>query len=449
MVDRDSGYDGEHTARPASVPGTAAPGVVLLSQADRAILALEGPAIAGHTCKVIRLGPPAVSVAALAAAVAARLALAPSLTWRLAGPVEAPHWAPDPTFDLHAHIGSASPAPAESSRGAGASSEILGEGELCREVARLFTQRLDRDHPLWRMDLIGPLADGDTVIVWKVHHAFADGATLMHLADEVLWDPSPEHRPDPTRAGPATASRRHHHAEVIWRELLPGLRPSPFDAPIGHQRAVAFATTSLSSLHDAAHALAGATVNDAVLAVLAGALRRWLEHRHGQLRDIRVKVPVSLHHGDRPQGNDDSYFCLPLPVGEPDPRRRLTAIQAATTLRKTQHDAQELDELLARLGRASPGLRRWTQRWQSSPRTFAVNVSNVPGPRQPVTVAGAPVRSMHSLAELAPRHALRVAVVSLADTLCYGLLADPDVIDDLDVLATTIEQEATALTTAR
>jgi diacylglycerol O-acyltransferase len=448
MTDRDPGSV-EPAAGLGSVPSIAASAVVSLSQADRAILALEGPTIAGHTCKVIRLGPPALSVAGLVATVAARLARAPSLTWRLAGPVEAPYWEPDPTFDLHAHIGSAASERADSDRGVGAIPGVVDERELRREVARLFAQRLDRDRPLWRMDLIGPLADGDSVIVWKVHHAFADGSTLMRLAQDVLWDPLPDHEPPHARPTSGAASWRHHHAEVIWRELFPGLRPSPFDARIGYQRAVAFASTSLSGLHDAAHSLAAATVNDAVLAVLAGALRRWLEHRHGPLRDVRVKVPVSLHHGDRPQGNDDSYFCVPLPVGEPDLRRRLTAIQAGTALRKTQHDAQELDELLARLGRAGPGLRRWAQRLETSPRTFALNISNVRGPRLPVAVGGIPVRSLHSLVELAPRHALRVAVVSLADTLCFGLLADPDVIDDLAVLASAVEQEATALTTAR
>src|SRR5262249_28142634 len=135
----------------------------------------------------------------------------------------------------------------------------------------------------------------------------------------------------------------------------------------------------------------------------------------------------------------------PLPVGEPDPRRRLQAIQAATAMRKTQHDAEELDELLTRLSQAAPGLRRWAQRLQISPRTFALNVSNVPGPRRPVRALGARVRGSPSRGEPAPRHALRVAVVSVADTLCYGLLADPDVLADLDVLAAAIEEEAAAL----
>jgi diacylglycerol O-acyltransferase len=411
-----------------SAAGSAA---VPLSPADRAILAMEGPTIAGHTCKVIRVGTPAPSVAALTAAVAARLPLAPALTWKLAGPPDAACWRADPAVDPQAHITQV------------ACDSRLDDASLGPEVARLFRQRLDRARPLWRIDVIGPLAGGDTVLVWKVHHALADGTTLMALARDVLWDPH-LHGPAAARR-PDAPAQRHHHAAVIRRELFPGLRTSPFDARIGYQRAAAFATTPLSSLHAAARCLAGATVNDAVLAVIAGALRRWLHHRHGALRDVRVKVPVSLHHEGQPQGNSDSYFCLPLPVGEPDPRRRLQAIQAATAMRKTHHDAQELDELFTRLSRAAPGLRRWAQRLQVSPRTFALNVSNVPGPRHPVSVLTAPVRSMHSLVELAPRHALRVAVVSVADTLCYGLLADPDVIADLDVLAAAIDEEAATL----
>jgi Wax ester synthase/diacylglycerol acyltransferase catalytic domain len=77
---------------------------VPLSAADRAILAMEGPTIAGHTCKVIRVGTPAPSVAALAAAVAARLPLVPALTWKLAGPLDAACWRADPAVDLQAHI---------------------------------------------------------------------------------------------------------------------------------------------------------------------------------------------------------------------------------------------------------------------------------------------------------------------------------------------------------
>ena len=170
-----------------------------LSLADRAILAMEGPTIAGHTCKVIRVGTPAPSAAALAAAVAARLPLAPALTWTLAGPPDAACWRADPAVDLQAHIAQV------------ACDSRPDDAALGREVARLFSQRLDRARPLWRIDVIGPLAGGDTVLVWKVHHALADGTTLMALARDVLFDPhlhGPAARSPPGRPGPAPPPRR-------------------------------------------------------------------------------------------------------------------------------------------------------------------------------------------------------------------------------------------------
>jgi diacylglycerol O-acyltransferase len=306
---------------PETAGDTAGSAPVPLSHADRAILTLEGPTIAGHICKVIRIGPPAPPLTTLIDAIAARLPLAPALTWRLTGPPEAACWRPDPTFDLHAHITHL------------ACVSPLDDAALHGEVARLFRQRLDRDRPLWRIDLVGPLVDGDMALVWKVHHALADGTTLMALARDVLWDPHPDAPSPGRRPHPDPLTRCHHHAGMIHRELLPGLHSSPFDGHVGHQRTVAFATIPLGSLHDAAHSLAGATVNDAVLAVIAGALSRWLQHCHGALRDVRVKVPVSLHDEGQPQGNSDSYFCLPLPVGEPDPRKRLQTIRAATAMR--------------------------------------------------------------------------------------------------------------------
>ena len=160
---------------PAGLRGTEGSATVPLNSEDRAILALEGPTIAGHTCKVIRLGPPAPSPAALSEAIAARLSLAPSLTWRLGGSAEAPYWQPDPAFDVHAHIGLAPLAAATAKRPDDPTAGNPDEVALRREVAGLFLQRLDRARPLWRIDLVGPLANGDTVLVWKVHHALAGG----------------------------------------------------------------------------------------------------------------------------------------------------------------------------------------------------------------------------------------------------------------------------------
>jgi hypothetical protein len=416
---------------------------VPLTAEDRAILELEGPTVVGHTCKVVRLGPGAPTVADLREAVERRLGDAPRLTWRLDGPSTDSEWCADTTFDIRAHI-----------CGSTATSELDGTA-LGGEVARLFEQHLDRRRPLWRMDLVGPLVGGGTALVWRLHHALADGTTAMRLARAVLWDRLPD-QPHAVRTFvPAhhaqssdDARRRHHLAGFLEREFIPSLRRSPFDVPIGPDREIAFAMTSLPQLRTAARSLAGATVNDAVLAVMAGALRAWMLHRHGPIHSVRVKVPVSLQNESEPTGNRDSYFCVSLPLDEPDPRARLAAVRSETALRKSCHDAQEMSELLDRLGRVSPRLRRWCSELQGAPRAFALNISNVPGPRLDVTVLGAPVEAIHSIAEVGERHALRAAVVSVADRLCFGLCADRGVIGDLDVLAGAIEHEAAAVIAA-
>ena len=151
---------------------------VPLTAEDRAILALESPTIVGHVAKVIRLGSPAPNAAQLRALVARRLPSAPRLTWRLDGPTTAPVWRPG-EVDLAAHIDEVvAPQP-------------LDAGRLRGEVARMFRERLDRSRPLWRMDLVGPLADGATALVWRIHHALADGTAAMRFAAELLWDAAP------------------------------------------------------------------------------------------------------------------------------------------------------------------------------------------------------------------------------------------------------------------
>jgi WS/DGAT/MGAT family acyltransferase len=214
---------------------------------------------------------------------------------------------------------------------------------------------------------------------------------------------------------------------------------------------VAFTTTGLDRLRRVAGAADGATVNDAVLAVVAGGLRRWLEAHHGHLGTVRVKVPVSLHSppltpgdGGSEPGNRDSFFCLDLPLGSADPLERLAVIRSATRVRKQGHDAQHLDELMHGLAH-TPRLSRFADRILAHPRSFALNVSNVPGPRRPVQVLGVPVRALYSLAEIGEHHALRVAVVSLADSLNFGLVADPTLLNDVDQLATDMQAEAAAL----
>ncbi len=320
-------------------------------------------------------------------------------------------------------------------------------------MARLFEERLDRERPLWHMN-VGRLDDGGAVLIWRIHHALADGTAAMHFARELLWD-DPAQLPGPVRAGagrdqahPDDERRRRHLIAMIEREFAESARRSPFDGKIGTTRRIALASVELAPLHDAAKKLAGATLNDAVLAIVAGSLRHWLEAHHGSLRGVRVRVPVSLHHEGDAVANLDSFFSLQLPLTVADPVERLRAVHAATAARKAAHDATELREFLDGIGGVSPRMRSLADRIEASPRSFALSVSNVPGPRVPVSVLGAPVESIHSIAEIGERHALRVAVVSLAGSLNFGLCADPAIVDDLGAMAAGIEAEAEALVRA-
>jgi diacylglycerol O-acyltransferase len=408
---------------------------IVLTDEDRAILALETGTVAGHTCKVVLIGPGAPSAKQLAAAVEPRLPAVPALTRRLAGSARQPVWVDDDRFDIGAHVAAANVDPCD-------------DGALRTEVARLFAERLDRSRPLWHIDVV-PRPGGRAALVWRVHHALADGTVAMHFADAVLWDDDRE-APAAHRAAPAAhdAGRHVRLAAFVRHEVELSPRPSPFDGTIGHQREVAFAAAPLRALHDAARRLADATVNDAVLTAVAGGLREWIQHHHGRLGRVRVKVPVSLHHPGDGEGNRDSFFTLELPLGEADAVDRLAAVRAATAERKACHDAETLDVLMRDLARVSPRLEHFCRRLEASPRTFALNVSNVPGPPGQVSVLGAPVEAVYSLAEIGERHALRVAVVSLGGQLNFGFCSDPAIVSDLDLLAHGVEAEANALLAA-
>jgi hypothetical protein len=415
-----------------------------LSPEDRSILALENDTVAGHACKVVMLRRE-LDVQALRGSIAARLHRAPRLSVRLQEVDGEPCWVPDPRLEIRAHV--------TTREDAGG----CDEAALRSEVARLFEQRLDRSRPLWRIDVIPRLAGGGSALVWRIHHALADGSTALRIADAVLWDDDQDAagaRSRPPGSGPAGAAPGHGlgRVRVAAREAPQPWRRSPFDGHIGARRTVAFAGAELEGLRRVARATDGATVNDAVLAVVAGGLRRWLEARHGHLGAVRVKVPVSLHEpapaGDGADpGNRDSFFCLELPVDLADPVERLDAIRRATRVRKEGHDAEQLDTLMRELARIPP-LRRFAERALAHSRSFALNVSNIRGPRQAVHVLGVPVDELYSLAEIREHHALRVAVVSLAGRLYFGLSADPTLVDDVHELAGEMQAEADALAAA-
>lgn len=409
---------------------------IALQDADRAILALECPTVVGHTCKIIKLSPGGITVEALRARVGSALAAVPVLTHRLGGAPETPEWVRDARFDLNRHVVAA---PVDSALDANGLRALAGA---------LFAQHLDRARPLWQMT-VAPLTDGGSAVIWRLHHALADGTTMMRWARMLLWDD-----PDSFPASPAAAAaqqhqedqerRRRHLAGFVSREYARSPHASPFDGVVGTQREVGFASVSLGALKTAAHQLAGATLNDALLTVIGGGVRAYIEARHGVLADIRVRVPVSLHHENDLAANRDSFFSLSLPLHVADPAERLKIVKAETAARKRAHDAQVEAELLEELARVK-SMQHLVQRLNSSPRRFAVCVSNVPGPRRPVSIGGVAVQALMSLAEIGRRHGLRVTAVSLDDALSIGFCADPTLVPDVQEMADAAEAEALRL----
>ncbi len=403
-----------------------------LSPADEAILRVEGELLVGHTCKVIALATPAPSLQQLRERLAERIAAVPPLAMRLATSSQRAAWVRAPGFD-----------PGEQMVEVGAGAE-LSPVELRAEVARLFAERLDRERPLWRIDL-ARLEGGGAALIWRIHHALADGTTAMRFARTLLWD---EHADAPSLAASRAAQaaderrRRAHQARFFAREFARAR--SPLDGRIGMRRAVAFASVPMHALHDAARGLAGATLNDALISVVGGGLREWIEKHHGRLETIRVKVPVSLHHEGEDAANVDSFFIVDVPLAEADPVRRLSIVREGTARRKADHDAESMDRLLGDLRGASPRLAGLCEQIERSARAFALNVSNVPGPREPVSVLGVNVVSMHSIAEIARHHLVRVAALSMGDTLYLGFCADAEVIGDVDEIAAATERQALA-----
>ena len=439
-----------------------------LSREDARILGLESGNVRGHTVKVF-LVEGRHDVDAVRRHVAARLGAEPRLRQRLAPTplgLAPPAWVDDPSFDLIWHV-RARPF----------------EGDLRRLVAELMVEALDRRRPLWRMDVASPVEGDRTAIVWRVHHCMADGGTVMRMATRLFLDSEPNPQPPPaTEWRPAAnpppralfsagaRERVHGLAEarrsavspdpwlerwrglarlprMVRRELAPSGASSPLDAMAGPRRKVEFVSAELAALKRVEHAAPErVTINDVVLTAVAGGLRRWLVHHGASLDGLRVKVPVSLHHGgEGGLANRDRFMFITLPLELGDPHERLLAVGRQTRVRKADRDAQTLDTLLRDLARLSAPLERRAERWLMSPRVFTLTVSNVRGPDAPVWVMGARLQALHSLAEIADRHALRVAVVSAAGRVSFGLCADADAVNRLELVSQGLEAEIEAL----
>lgn len=447
-----------------------------LSPLDASFLFAEHDGAAMHVGGVMTFRPPdGFDVDDLVALIGRRLSLVPRYRQKVRdvpGHLGLPVWVDDPDFELDFHV-----------RRAAISAP--GTEQVLRElVGRILSRHLDRSRPLWEIYLVEGLADGRLAVITKTHHAMVDGLASMDVG-AVLLDltPVPRDTPDdewaPARepwavelaASAVLDSLRRpqlawditgrilgdvrHAASTLGRTVDAGLhtgrsaartRPvHPLNAATGAQRRYGTAHTSLAE-HRAVRKAHGGTVNDVVLAVVAGGLRRWMISRGEPLThdaSVRALVPVSVRAragGNSSPGNMISAYFVDLPVAEEDPVARLSAVRGAMESHKRGGRAVGAARLIGLVGLAPPLLHNLGARLasQHSSRLYNVLVTNVPGPPRPLYAAGARMLDMFPVVPLAGGQAVAIGVTSYDGAMHYGLTADRDAMPDVDVLATAL-----------
>jgi diacylglycerol O-acyltransferase len=414
--------------------------------------------------------------------VRSRLHLVPRFRQKLAfPPAEAgrPFWVDDPNFNLSYHVRhSALPAPGS-------------EEQLRNITGRLFSQQLDRSKPLWELWLVQGLEKNRFALVNKTHHALVDGVAGVDIST-VLFDlkPVPEPlepesewvpRPVPSKAtlaaegarelavfpwklagrmasaalNPRTAVKKAVDAaeglgEVAWAFTDPA-PDVPLNTEIGSHRRFIWTRAQLEDFKRIKDALGG-TVNDVVLTVVSGALRRWLKARGIKTEglELRALVPVSIRaEDDQGQlGNRIAAMRGPLPVYVEDPVQRLQIVRAAMDGLKQSKQALGAEVISRFNDFAPPTLLAQAARINFSTRLFNLLVTNVPGPQLPLYVLGRELQDAFPVAFLPERHALAIAIMSYNGALDFGLLSDYDSMEDVDLIATGISDSVTELLSA-
>ncbi|MER5748517.1 wax ester/triacylglycerol synthase family O-acyltransferase [Streptomyces sp. NPDC002088] len=340
------------------------------------------------------------------------------------------------------------------------------------DAGRLMERPLERGRPPWEAHVL-PGEDGVSfAVLFKFHHALADGLRALTLAAAVL-DPMdmPAPRPRPTEPPPRGLLPDVRKLPELLRGALSdagraldigasvavstlGMRPVPaLTAESTGTRRTAGVVLDLDDVHRVRKAVGG-TVNDVLIAVVAGALRRWLDERGDGSDGVapRALIPVSRRRPRtaHPQGNRLSGYLIRLPVGDPDPLRRLGTVRAAMDRNKDAGPqrgagavallADHVPALGHRLG--GPLVSQAARLW------FDILVTSVPLPSLGLKLGGNPITAVYPLAPLARGQSLAVAVSTYRGRVHYGLVADAKAVPDLDRFARALSEEVETLITA-
>ncbi|HEY0343452.1 MAG TPA: wax ester/triacylglycerol synthase family O-acyltransferase [Solirubrobacteraceae bacterium] len=476
-----------------------------LTSLDSQFLALETPRQSGHIASVAILDTSttpsgSLTLGDIQALIADRLPLLPPLRWRLLEVplgLDYPYWVDDVDFDLDFHVRElALPDPGS-------------DAQLAEQVARIVSRPLDRAKPLWELYLISGLESGHTAMLTKIHHSVIDGMSgaeimglLLDLTPEVRAIDIPARWGDdelvpgalgmlargvlgaaryPLRAlralpstipnleetqlraipGAATVGRLANRAQRLLtrgeapfelQERLVAPRTS-FNGRVSAHRRFAFGQLSLDDVKAIKNAH-GVTVNDVIVTLCAGAVRRWLlEHEELPEEPLVAQIPVSVRTEDQigTYGNRIMLMSAPLFTDEPDPVRRLHRTHEALGDMKQRHRALPADLLadanhfippavFSRAARLTFGLAT------SRPGRPIWNlvISNVPGPQFPLYCAGARLVANYPVSVITDGMGLNITVMSYCGHLDFGIVADreqmPDVALLMDWLAEALDE---------
>jgi WS/DGAT/MGAT family acyltransferase len=458
-----------------------------LSVVDNSFLAIESPTTHQHVGAVMILdarpvsGPDGgIDIDTIRDYIASRLHLIPRYRQHLTTIPLGNRlvWVDDEHFNIHYHVRHTSlPRPGD-------------ERQLKRLAARIVSQQLDRAKPLWEIWVVEGLEGDRFAMVAKTHHCMVDGISGVDLL-AVLLNPfpaadfTPGHRWIP-RPGPTPLQifrdemlrRVREPLVLLWEtpcplrspsSILAGLwealgalgetlgaaaqpaSPTPINQPIGPHRRYDWASLDLADIKEVKNRLGG-TVNDVVLATVAGALRSFLEGRrvNVDVLDIRASIPVSIRSDEQrgTLGNQIALWMMALPVAERDPRRRLAKVREETARLKESRQTLGAQVLTAVSEWTSTTLLSLAVRLSTRSRPFNLVVTNVPGPQIPLYLLGAELQQCYPMLALLENQALGVALFSYAGRLNWGFIADWDLIPDLHDFVLAIESSFRELQTA-
>jgi len=451
-----------------------------LSAQDSSFLAFETPNTHMHVSAIAVFEAPPLTcpsggldIERLCSHVDARLRTLPRYRQRLEfTPIQRrPIWVDDDRFNLRYHVRHTSlPRPGDETR-------------LKELAGRILSQQLDRHRPLWELWFVEGLEGGRSAMIVKAHHCMVDGISGVGLLTALLstapasapepnspWVP----RPVPSRfellvdeairsaSAPFLALRslreaagrpRQTSAEfsrtasAVWQALRAGFRvvPStPLNQPIGPRRSIEWCALDLGAVRELKKHLDG-TVNDVVLTVVAGAVRRLLVGRRFHLKgfDYRAVVPVNMRTGpgDAGAANRVSAWFVSLPVGEHDALRRFRHVSKQTDQLKDSSTAHGTD-LMIRFAdwTGSRTLVDAGTRLTSWLHPYHLIVTNVPGPQFPLYLLEARLHAVYPQPPLFEYQGVAVAVMSYLGKVGFGLIGDPDLVPDLAALAQAIEE---------